>query len=148
MATSLGKIARAEIVDVNTQLYFGSNAQTNTLPVAGAGKLTLHDSAGVNRRIELLDNTEGKNVGILRDTRYSTKVGLKSPFTKPYSVRLVRVPVRLQYKDLSARGGGGGGVAAAPPCGHQLKSAGVISPLPPCYSYPPPLLSAKPCSRL
>ena len=58
MATSLGKIARAEIVDVSTQLYFGTTAQTNTLPVAGAGKVTLNDSGNNDRRIELLDNTD------------------------------------------------------------------------------------------
>ena len=58
MATSLGKIAKAEIVNVSTQLHFGTTAQTNTLPVAGADKVTLNDSGNNDRRIELLDNTD------------------------------------------------------------------------------------------
>ena len=54
----LDRLRQQRFVNVSTQLHFGSHAQTNTLPVAGAGKLTLNDSAGINRRIELLDNTD------------------------------------------------------------------------------------------
>ena len=72
MATSLGKIARAEIVDVSTQLYFGTTAQTNTLPVAGAGKVTLKDSSNNDRRLEVLDSTDTPSFAVWqRGTLYT-----------------------------------------------------------------------------
>ena len=42
----------------NTPRMTDQTAQTNTLPVAGADKVTLNDSGNNDRRIELLDNTD------------------------------------------------------------------------------------------